>query len=668
MKKQGKNNNSLKLYSRFRLIKKKPLVLISIVIVVLLIVKVIDLILIRNGAGVGANESSFASVKNDTIITEAVRIFYEDSRRARGLLMEENAKIPPSDVLRKMKYLNLIGASYQVEDDYAQALNYYYQALKCSPDEIDSSFSAIVYNNIGYVYQRTGDFKTALNYMLRSLKMNSGKSFTSGTLNNIALVYLSVGSDEKGEQYLRSALESDKKLKSHDLNTIAMIYNNLGSIYLRKNQLDSAYRLLQKSIAIANGIGNQGIVIRSYNNLGDLYAMNGESDKAATYYSKGMDIASQINAPFSKVYSLKGLSQICLEKQEFKKALSYTDEAYGISMNIGNDILIYECKRLYSDIYSRKGDYRKGFEYLQDYLNLKEKFINQNTIRQVYNEEISVLNESNKIKQLEIERKELQLSRKNIFVFAVSIGALLGLAGLYFVFMYYKSKQNAKMQSLVIEMNEKKSRSVIEAEISERKRIGQELHDGLGQMLSVARLNLTALSPNKRIAKERQERLVNSAMYSIDTAFNELRHISHNLAPTILTTKGLEEAVLDIVTRVNESSKIDTSCEIFGLNGHFDSLMENTLYRAIQELINNVIKHAHANKIVLQLVQTDEEIMLMIEDNGIGFDPNNENSILKGGGLQNIKSRIENLHGTIFIDSKRDRGTIISISIPLNYK
>jgi len=115
---------------------------------------------------------------------------------------------------------------------------------------------------------------------------------------------------------------------------------------------------------------------------------------------------------------------------------------------------------------------------------------------------------------------------------------------------------------------------------------------------------------------------------------------------------------------VNQSKHIKVHLEMYGLNGNLDGILENTLYRAVQELMNNAIKHANANNFDLQIIKSDDEITLMAEDDGDGFDIN-KTLIIAGGGLANIRSRIENLKGSIFIDAKVQRGTIISIVIPL---
>ncbi|MBZ0243600.1 MAG: sensor histidine kinase, partial [Bacteroidales bacterium] len=229
----------------------------------------------------------------------------------------------------------------------------------------------------------------------------------------------------------------------------------------------------------------------------------------------------------------------------------------------------------------------------------------------------------------------------------------------------YRHIQQVKLQQAIIDLSEKKSRDAVAAEIQERQRIGHELHDGLGQILSVARLNLSVLHQKKHLTDSRKEELFDTTFKSIDQAFNELRNISHNLAPALLSEKGLIEALKNLSDLVNKTNHLQMQLESFGFTTDLDSLTEHTLYRAIQELLNNVIKHAKASLFTVQLIKSEKEVTLMVEDNGRGFNIN-EAETGNGGGISNIKSRVENLNGSMYVDSLIDRGTIVSIVIPLN--
>lgn len=153
-------------------------------------------------------------------------------------------------------------------------------------------------------------------------------------------------------------------------------------------------------------------------------------------------------------------------------------------------------------------------------------------------------------------------------------------------------------------------------------------------------------------------------MKTIDDAFDEVRNISHNLAPSLLSERGLKGSLKSISDRVNQSTTLKMTYDTFGLNGKLDNIIENTLYRTIQEIVNNTIKHAGATKLFIQITQGDDEISLMAEDDGKGF---NYEEIEKHSsyGLTHMKSRIENLNGSMFIDSNPGRGTIVNILIPV---
>lgn len=172
------------------------------------------------------------------------------------------------------------------------------------------------------------------------------------------------------------------------------------------------------------------------------------------------------------------------------------------------------------------------------------------------------------------------------------------------------------------------------------------------------------MQQRKHLTDERRNQLLDAALYGLDEAFVELRNISHNLAPSLLSEKGLPEALKTLTDRINQSNQLQVELEMFGLNGSMDELIEHSLFRIVQELISNTIKHAQASKLAIQIIKNEKEITLMAEDDGCGFDPGNT-AMNQGSGLSNIKTRAENLNCNLFIDSMPGRGTIVCIVIPL---
>jgi two-component system NarL family sensor kinase len=204
----------------------------------------------------------------------------------------------------------------------------------------------------------------------------------------------------------------------------------------------------------------------------------------------------------------------------------------------------------------------------------------------------------------------------------------------------------------------------LEAEDRERKRIASELHDGVGQLMSAARMNLSAFEHDFAIEDEKNKDRLTRIIALVDESCKEVRMVSHNMMPNALLSNGLANAVRSFIDKIDNSVlKIDLYND--GLETKIDANIEAVLYRVIQECVNNVIKHSKATHLAISLIKDDNGISISIEDNGIGFnvaDQENQNGI----GLKNIQSRIQFLKGQLDIDSRTGNGTFIAIHVPLS--
>jgi signal transduction histidine kinase len=220
------------------------------------------------------------------------------------------------------------------------------------------------------------------------------------------------------------------------------------------------------------------------------------------------------------------------------------------------------------------------------------------------------------------------------------------------------------MNDLVIKHIEDRAKSAFDAEIFERQRLGQELHDGIGPLLSLSKLNITALIENEHMAVEKRLIIMNNTLNTINLVLKEMKQISHNMAPVVLMEKGFEAAVREMVLLLNESDKYKVTLDIFGLNGRLEPHIEHVLYRALQEIVNNFIQHAKATEMNIQIVQNTQDLTIMVEDNGIGFDDESLQSS-HGIGLKSTATRIKSLNGQFLLDTSNGNGSIITIILPL---
>jgi signal transduction histidine kinase len=199
----------------------------------------------------------------------------------------------------------------------------------------------------------------------------------------------------------------------------------------------------------------------------------------------------------------------------------------------------------------------------------------------------------------------------------------------------------------------------------ERKRISRDLHDDVGTKLSALKLFLSSLHERAfNTNNEEIKFLAESSEQYITEAMQDIRRLLLNLSPAVLEEFGYSTAVEGLVNKINETKQIHFNLVMFGMKNRLPKDYELALYRITQELINNVLKHAEAKYVSLQIGQRDKKIILMIEDDGKGFDVHAHKD---GYGLQNLEARTQLMHGIMTIDSQPGKGTSVWIEIPDNF-
>ncbi|MEJ8756854.1 ATP-binding protein [Pontibacter sp. H259] len=220
-------------------------------------------------------------------------------------------------------------------------------------------------------------------------------------------------------------------------------------------------------------------------------------------------------------------------------------------------------------------------------------------------------------------------------------------------------------ENLAMRLNQQKAMllAILDVQEDERHRISEALHNGLGQVLYAAKLSLERLHDLPQTTD--QQEALKSIQELLSEAINETRRVSHELSPVLLEEFGLEKALLDLCDQFQHSA-LYLNCNVTGLPHRLDTYMEVAIYRMSQELINNVIKHAGATAATLNLSQQQNNIVLQVRDNGVGFDP----SKLKtdGIGLRTIQDRVKLLNGTMTLTApKSGKGTLVTITIPSQF-
>jgi signal transduction histidine kinase len=243
-------------------------------------------------------------------------------------------------------------------------------------------------------------------------------------------------------------------------------------------------------------------------------------------------------------------------------------------------------------------------------------------------------------------------------------GFIFLLIVLILVYNSYRLKQKNKYHQAINRQQNELFNAIVTTQDQERKRIAQDLHDGLGSVLSAAKLKLSSLEESKKTMLPNELDKYQASLDLLDEASTELRNISHNIMPATLSKLGLQAALQNLIGKIAAHAKIQINFTAHGFENRIEEGTEMSIYRIVLELINNIVKHAAAQKVTIQLIQYPHYINLMIEDDGKGFNFNKALEEKKGIGLGNILSRVEYMNGIVEIDSSAGKGTTVTIEIP----
>lgn len=568
----------------------------------------------------------------------------------------------------KLAVYNSVGASYIYQAQYDKALRIYYYILEQSILEGFTNQKASAYHNIGAIYYATRKYRDGVDNLLRSVSLFEAVGDDFGrhsAKNNLGIIYLDFNDLEKSDAYLRQAMAGFKEI-DNDVG-IGAVANHRAQYFVKKNIPDSALHYFSKAIRHAEKANHNYGLSNIFLERGHFYLQQGAYDLSIANYKKSDSLAHVLKSSLLSSYPKLGISRTYLETGDIDCAVRYMEMAREINRELQNDELEYMINEVRSEIYQHQGDIARAFYHYKLATEGKTRLIDQTEIFQLYNLEIQDLSREMEMKELEMERAELLLNqRKNTMymIILASASLIIILSLLYYFYLNrLKNAQQQKLHQNRIRHSIEKNRAAMEAEIQERKRLGLELHDGLGPLISLTKLNVTNVLEDTAISPARKTELLHNTASNLDEVLREMKSISNNLAPLVLMERGLEYATKSLATNIRNLQKYTVNVSISGINRSLDTTIEHALYRTIQEVLNNIILHADATEISIDMLGDEDEITVIIEDNGKGFNVRNSNN---GIGLKSAMTRIEGLSGEFHIDSLHGRGTIVTIILPLS--
>jgi two-component system, NarL family, sensor kinase len=571
-------------------------------------------------------------------------------------LFENEIKLHPSIQNTTLKYVYF--ANYLLlQSNYERSIKYVDSVLKFLPStNANQSELGYLKNIQATAFIRSSKIKEgiaiALQIMHEALSKNDMDLYLRSKLT-VGWGNMEIGNTSEAIRYFHEIIIEANTPELENCQVGA--YSNLTSCYGQLGIFDSARYCLNKGKALA---------IKHHNSLSYSAFLNFEVsflmvakkyDSINSYHEEIIKVRKQINDPYFLVSDMCEFAMFYCSIKNFEKAFNYINQA--------NEII--ETKHLrqkkpmvyhaYAIYYRDIKDFEKANVYLEKNLGISDSLYKETS-----SSELAFMQAKYEKSEQEriIVRQQLSLKNKNFLIIGSLL--LLALSSLIGRFAYknIRRRKENELQRKLWDEQLKSAQAVIDAEEKERTRIAADLHDGIGQLLSAAKMNLHVFED--KIGKT--DSILTKAIDLVNESAKEIRSISHNIMPNALLKAGLATAIKDFIEKLDQC-KLQIHLNAIGLNEKLNSNIEIMVYRIVQESVHNVIKHADANRLDISLVNENNTFEIMIEDNGKGFE-SNKIAKLDGIGLKNIKARVEFLKGKLEIDSKVNNGTVISISIP----
>jgi len=549
--------------------------------------------------------------------------------------------------------------------EYQQSLYQLKQAViiySCLKDTI-GQVNAISF--CGMEYQQMANFSAAAGAYLEALKLADAAkdSTTAGMMiNNLATVFNALGDYRKGFSYASMAYEHGIRRKSRMRIAAALL--NMGESKSLEGASANATQYFNKALALGRETGDSLLVLSALTGIGRTLSDQQQHGLALHTYEKALLIAEDDPGPENLMLLYMGYANALYKSGKYPQAARYLDKTIRLAK-------IYhsgdELRRAYltaSDNMAAQKLYPQAFMLRKAYEALNDSLVGDATRRNVQQLEMQYQSEKKDRdlaeKKLELTKKDLQLQQKNMWISIFLSGVVLLLIGCFLIWQKLQHRhhlQEQQLQTMEIEKTVEVLEAMMQGEEKERTRLSKDLHDGVGGLLSAVKMHFWALKYERTYLQ--QDKGFNHALGMLDDAIGEVRKTAHNLMPEILVRMGLAAALEFFCNNVSHSRQLQISCYTSGEMQRFKGNFELSVYRIVQELVNNIIKHSQATEALVQVTQHDQLLTITVEDNGVGFE--NAANSTGGMGLKNLHTRIKLLNGHLTLTATPGCGTTVYI-------
>ena len=577
-----------------------------------------------------------------------------------------------------LKYIANYTAALNIQNKYEESLAMNLEAINLAQKINKPVRLAIAYNNTASSYYGLKNYEKCIAYFLKAkdlLEEINDQPKLVILYGNLAGIFNELKQDQKACVFGLKAIKISRDAQDNYALLIALV--NTSNAFINLNKDDTALVLLKQARSLAKKLNDTWSLESSLVNMTNIYKRHHQYELMKISAQEALEASSSLkdNDGISKSLLFSGIYY--LYTKDYTKAKEYAMQAMSVAQQHKLNEPLERSYLVLSDIELALGnvDTYLRYRFLND--SIQDLLINEQVLKNT--EELEAKYSLNK-KQAEIDNlnkekkiQALTLQRRNILALVLTGTIIvLGIIG----FLYHRNNQQKKalleassilQQQRINELEKEKkllaAEAVLQGQEEERHRLAKDLHDGLGGILSGTKYAFSNMKNSLIITPENAEAFERS-MAMLDKSILELRRVAHNMMPEALVKFGLDTALQDFCNSINQSGAVTIRYQSFDIDdSSIPQSSASVVYRVIQELINNILKHAAAKNALVQLVRKNDALSITVEDDGKGFDKNilqNSNGI----GYLNLQNRVSYLNGTLDVETAENKGTSVNIEIP----
>ncbi len=555
---------------------------------------------------------------------------------------------------------------FRAEGNNDSVLTYNKKLLQYAQEFDDKKYIGIGYVNLSESYNDFSDSENALAYALKGLEIvekNGTEGVKEDTYALLLRLYFDRHELDKALVYGEKALAIARKLEAPEREALTLI--NMAMIYSKQKEYDKALSTTNRFMEICKSVQNERFLAYGYSNLADIYLKQNKIELSRKNSELGVELAIKTGDKSMEATALRGLALAELLSKNYAQSKIYADSSIAIHKALNNPENIIHTTKLLANLAYATSDPAKGYAY-----ELESDEFQENYVRSVLSKQSSDLEKKYETekKEAEIQLQKATIKQKNTLNYILIGSAAALLIILLLSYRNYKHRQKLQQQRINELETEKQltaTAAVLKGEEQERTRLAKDLHDGLGGMLSGIKHSLNNMKGNLIMTPENAQAFERS-IDMLDSSIKEMRRVAHNMMPEALLKFGLDTALRDFCNDINQSGALNVTYQSIDIaNTTINQTTAITIYRVVQELLNNSIKHATATHALVQLSKQDNKISVTVEDDGSGFNVK-QLALAQGIGWRNIQSRIEYLKGSLDVQSEPGKGTSVFIELELD--